>query len=57
MKKPKTEESKLTVETCVTMSVADIEKLSTAKMKEMKSIYHNYFSGLYKWGIKPLTDA
>jgi hypothetical protein len=55
VKKPKTEESKLTI--CVTMSVADIERLSTAKMKEMKSIYHNYFNGLYEWGIKPLTDA
>jgi hypothetical protein len=57
VKKSKTEESKLNVETCVTMSAADIERLSTAKMKEMKSIYHNYFSGLYDWGTKPLTDA
>ena len=46
----------LTLQQCVTMSVADIEKLDKAKQTEMKNSYAGAFEPLYKWGGKKLKD-
>ena len=46
----------LTLQQCVTMSVADIEKLDKAKQTEMKNLYSGAFEPLYKWGGEKLKD-
>ena len=45
-----------TLQQCVTMSVADIEKLDKAKQTEMKNLYSGAFEPLYKWGHEKLKD-
>ena len=46
----------LTLQQCVTMSAADIEKLDKAKQTEMKNLYIGAFEPLYKWGYEKLKD-
>ena len=46
----------LTLQQCVTMSAADIEKLDKAKQTEMKNLYSGAFEPLYKWGGEKLKD-
>ena len=46
----------LTLQQCVTMSAADIEKLNKAKQTEMKNLYSGAFEPLYKWGGEKLKD-
>ena len=46
----------LTLQQCVTMSAADIEKLDKAKHTEMKNLYSGAFEPLYKWGGEKLKD-
>ena len=46
----------LTLQHCVTMSAADIEKLDKVKQTEMKNLYSGAFEPLYKWGGKKLKD-
>ena len=46
----------LTLQQCVTMSTADIEKLDKAKQTEMKNLYSGAFEPLYKWGGEKLKD-
>ena len=38
----------LTLQQCVTMSTADIEKLDKVKQTEMKNLYNGAFEPLYK---------
>ena len=46
----------LTLQHCVTMSAADIEKLDMAKQTEIKNLYSGAFEPLYKWGSEKLKD-
>ena len=46
----------LTLQQCVTMSAADIEKLDKAKQTKMKNLYSGAFEPLYKWGGEKLKD-
>ena len=46
----------LTLQQCVTMLAADIEKLDKAKQTEMKNLYTGAFEPLYKWGHEKLKD-
>ena len=54
-KRGKTDEP-LTLQQCMTMLVADIEKLDKAKQTKMKNLYTGAFEPLYKWGHKKLKD-
>ena len=54
-KRGKADES-LTLQQCVTMFAADIEKLDKAKQMEMKNLYNGAFDPLYKWGGEKLKD-
>ena len=46
----------LSLQQCVTMLEADIEKLDKAKQNEMKNLYSQVFEPLYKWGHEKLKD-
>ena len=46
----------LTLQQCVTMFAADIEKLDKVKQTEMKNLYNGAFEPLYKWGGEKLKD-
>ena len=46
----------LTLQQCVTMSAANIEKMDKAKQIEMKNLYAGAFEPLYKWGGEKLKD-
>ena len=46
----------LTLQQCVTMSAAHIEKLDKVKQTEMKNLYNRAFEPLYKWGGEKLKD-
>ena len=46
----------LSLQQCVTMSAADIEKLDKAKQNEMKNLYSQAFEPLYKWSHEKLKD-
>ena len=56
--KPKSGKSDepLTLQQCMTMSAADIEKLDKVKQTEMKNLYSGAFEPLYKWGGEKLKD-
>ena len=44
----------LSLQQCVTMSAANIEKLDKEKQNEMKNLYSQAFEPLYKWGHEKL---
>ena len=46
----------LTLQQCVTILAANIEKLDKAKQTEMKYLYTGAFEPLYKWGHEKLKD-